>query len=155
MATKVKPIPEGYPTLSASLVVRDAARAIQYYQAAFGATERMRLEGPPGKIAHAELAIGDGVIMLSDEADNDPGPLKLGTSPVRLHLYVEDVDAVAERAVAAGGKMVIPVSDQFYGDRSGRLQDPFGHLWMISTHKEDVAPAEMQKRMASFTAKQG
>jgi PhnB protein len=155
MATKVKPVPAGYPALSALLVVRDAARAIEYYQTVFGAKERMRMEGPPGKIAHAELTIGDGIIMVAPESENDPGPLKLGSSPVRLHLYVDDVDALAKRAVAAGGKMTIPVADQFYGDRSGRLQDPFGHLWMISTHKEDVAPEEMQKRMAAFAAKQG
>ncbi|MCU1339085.1 MAG: glyxoylase [Bryobacterales bacterium] len=155
MSSNVKPIPDGYPALAPAISVRDADRAIDHYQKVFGAKERMRMSGPDGKIAHAELSFRDSVIMLGEENADNPGPLTLGGSPVKFNLYVEDVDAVAQRAVAAGGKIVIPIADQFYGDRSGRLQDPFGHLWIISTHKEDVPPEEMKRRMAAFSAKQG
>jgi PhnB protein len=155
MAPGVKPIPDGYHAVTPLLVVSDAARAIQFYKTAFGAKERMRMAGPGGKIAHAEMTIGDSVIMLADEFPEwgDMGPKADGNSPVRIALYVEDVDEVAKRAVAAGAKLLIPVADQFYGDRSGRLADPFEHLWIIATHKEDVSPGEMQKRMEALAKK--
>ena len=155
MATGVKPIPDGYHAVTPLLVVNDAARAIEFYKSAFGAVERMRMAGPGGKIAHAEMTIGDSVIMLADEFPEwgDVGPKADGKSPVRIALYIDGVDEVARRAVAAGAKVLIPVADQFYGDRSGRLADPFGHLWIIATHKEDVSPGEMQKRMEALAKK--
>ena len=148
MTGKVKPIPEGFHTATAYLNVRDAARALEFYKKAFGAKELMRLVGPGGKVLHAEIKIGDSVIMIAEEVEEwgNLSPQTLGGSPVRIVLYVEDVDALARQAVAAGAKLLVPVADQFYGDRSGRLQDPFGHLWLISTHTEDVSPEEMQKR---------
>ena len=148
MAGKVKPIPEGYHTATPYLNVRDAAGAIEFYKKAFGATEVMRLVGPGGKSLHAEIKIGDSVIMLAEEMEEwgNKSPQTLGGTAVRIALYVEDVDALASQAVAAGAKLLTPVADQFYGDRSGRLQDPFGHLWLIGTHIEDVSPEEMQKR---------
>jgi PhnB protein len=155
MATGVKPVPDGYHAVTPLLVVNDAARAIEFYKSAFGAVERMRMAGPGGKIAHAEMTIGDSVIMLADEFPEwgDVGPKADGKSPVRIALYIDGVDEVARRAVAAGAKVLIPVADQFYGDRSGRLADPFGHLWIIATHKEDVSPGEMQKRMEALAKK--
>jgi PhnB protein len=155
MATGVKPVPDGYHAVTPLLVVNDAARAIEFYKTAFGAVERMRMAGPGGKIAHAEITVGDSVIMLADEFPDwgEVGPKADGKSPVRIALYVEDVDEVAKRAVAAGAKILIPVADQFYGDRSGRLADPFGHLWIIATHKEDVSPGEMEKRMEALAKK--
>jgi PhnB protein len=155
MATKVKSIPDGYSAVTPVLVVSDAARAIEFYKTVFGAKERMRMAGPGGKIVHAELTVGDAVLMVADEFPEwgDLSP-KSGVDPtVRIAIYVDDVDAVAKRAVAGGAKILIPVADQFYGDRSGRLADPFGHLWIISTHKEDVSPDEMQKRMAALSKK--
>lgn len=148
MAGKVKPIPEGYHTATPYLNVRDAARAIEFYKKGLGAKELMRLVGAGGKVLHAEIKIGDSVIMIAEEVPEwgNQSPQSLGGSPVRIVLYVEDVDALARQAVAAGAKLLVPVADQFYGDRSGRLQDPFGHLWLISTHTEDVSPEEMQKR---------
>ena len=153
MAIPVKPVPDGYHVVNPLLVVNDAARAIEFYTVVFGATERSRLVGPGGKIAHAELSIGDSVIMLADEFPDwgDVGPKSYGHSPVRLILYVRDVDALASRAVGFGAKMLLAVADQFYGDRSGRLEDPFGHLWIISTHKEDVSPEEMHRRMEALS----
>jgi PhnB protein len=155
MTTKVKPIPDGYGAVTPMLVARDAARAMEFYKAVFGAKERMRMMGPEGKIVHAELTIGDSVLMVADEFPEwgNCGPKSAGDSPVRIALYVEDVDEVVKRAVAAGAKVLIPVADQFYGDRSGRLADPFGHVWIVSTHKEDVSPSEMQKRMDAFSRK--
>jgi PhnB protein len=148
----VKSIPEGYHTATAYLIVSGAARAIDFYQKAFGARERMRLAGPDGKIGHAEIVIGDSPIMLADEF---PGmgfksPQALGGSPVSILLYVEDVDARVSQAVAAGAKVLRPVQDQFYGDRSGTLVDPFGHVWTIATHKEDVPPEEVRRRAAAM-----
>jgi PhnB protein len=142
------PVPEGFAGVTPFLMVRDAARAIAFYQQVFGATELMRLNGPGGKVAHAEIKIGNSLIMLADEFPEwgNRGPQTLGGTPVFLALYVADVDALAERAVAAGARVLIPVADQFYGDRSGRLEDPFGHIWVIATHKEDVTPEEMQRR---------
>jgi PhnB protein len=155
MMSRVKPIPDGYHAVTPFLVVSDAARAMEFYKAAFGAKERMRMAGPGGKIVHAEMTIGDAVIMVADEFPEwgNLSPESLNGSPVRMALYVEDVDDVASRAVAAGAKVLIPVADQFYGDRSGRLADPFGHLWIVATHIEDVSPGEMQKRMDALSKK--
>ena len=144
MAGRVNPVPRATPYLCC----KDAARAIEFYKKAFGATEAMRLSEPGGRIGHAEIRIGDAPIMLSDEYPEMDvrSPQSLGGSPVLIHLYVDDVDALASRAVAAGAKLLRPVADQFYGDRSGTLTDPFGHRWMIATRKEDVSAAGMQKR---------
>lgn len=130
-----------------------ASRAIEFYENVFGAKERMRLTGPTGKIVHAELVIGDAIFSVADEFPEwgNHGPTPTGDSPVRIVLFVEDVDEIAKRAVAAGARMLIAVSDQFYGDRSGRLMDPFGHVWIISTHKEDVTPPEMRRRMEELS----
>jgi PhnB protein len=144
----VQPIPEGYPRLSPYLCVDGAARAIEFYTEVLGATEKMRMPGPDGKIGHAELALGESVIMLADEHP-DIGflsPLRIGGTAVTLHTYVEDVDAVFERALAAGAKSLRPVENQFYGDRSAQFEDPFGHRWSIATHVEDVDPDEMARR---------
>ncbi len=151
MMSKVKAIPEGYHTATPYLIVKDASRAIDFYKRAFGATELMRMPGPGGKIGHAEIKIGDSPIMLADEV---PGmgfrsPESLGGSPISILLYVEDVDAVFSEAVAAGAKVQRPVADQFYGDRTGGVTDPFGHVWYIATHKEDVSSEEMKKRAAA------
>ena len=151
MTNKVKPIPEGYHTATPYLIVKDAARAIEFYKKAFGATELMRMPGPGGKIGHAEIKIGDSPIMLADEV---PGmgfrsPESLGGSPISILLYVEDVDVVFSEALAAGAKVQRPVADQFYGDRTGGVTDPFGHVWYIATHKEDISPEEMKKRAAA------
>jgi PhnB protein len=148
----VKPIPDNYPVLSPYLCVKDAAAAIAFYKTALGATERMRLDAPGGKIGHAELNIGKALIMLADEyPDMDfRSPQSIGGSPVTIHLYVEDVDDCCKRAVAAGATLTRPVQDQFYGDRSGQFRDPFGHVWAIATHKEDVSPQEIEKRAAKL-----
>jgi PhnB protein len=153
----VKPIPDGYHTVTPYLIVQGAAAAIEFYKKAFGAKELMRMPGPGGKVGHAELQIGDSRIMLADEHPEmgAKGPGSFGGSPVGLLLYVEDVDARFNRAVAAGGKVKKPLADQFYGDRSGTLTDPFGHQWTIATHKEDVAPAEMDRRMKEMMKKKG
>jgi PhnB protein len=147
----VEPIPDGYRSLTPYLIVTDGAAAIAFYEAAFGARTRLRLDRPDGKIGHAELDIGDSVVMLADE--HPPmgalGPAAYGGSPVSLHLYVEDVDAVAAKAVAAGAAIKRPVENQFYGDRLGTLVDPFGHIWHISTHIEDVSPEEINRRAAA------
>jgi len=150
---KVEPIPKEYPGVTPYIAVNDAAAAIEFYKKGFGASELMRLPAPDGKIGHAEVKIGNAIVMLADEnPDVDHvSPTTLGGSTVKLHMYVEDVDKFFETAVAAGAKVVIPVADQFYGDRSGRLQDPFGHVWLVSTHVEDVSPEEMQKRMEAFS----
>ncbi len=153
---KIEPMPAEYPGVTPYLSVNDAAAAIEFYKKGFGATELMRLPGPDGKLGHAEIRIGNALVMLADEypAYGNLSPKTLGGSAVRLHMYVEDVDAFFDKAVAAGAKVLIPIADQFYGDRSGRLEDPFGHVWLISTHIEDVSPEEMQKRMKAFTQKQ-
>jgi PhnB protein len=152
---KVEPIPAEYSGVTPYLCVNDAAGAIEFYKKGFGATEIMRLPDPSGKIGHAEVKIGKALVMLADEFPEQGyvSPKTLGGSTVRLHMYVEDVDAFFEKAVAAGAKVLIPVADQFYGDRSGRLEDPFGHIWLVSTHTEDVAPEEMQKRMEAYSQK--
>lgn len=147
----VKPIPEGYEGAIPYLSCHDAAKAIEFYKKAFGATELMRIPDPSGKIGHAELKIGKAVIMLSDEwpEGGHRSPQSLGGSPVAVMLYFEDVDTIARQAVAAGAKLTQPLKDQFYGDRSGSLEDPFGHRWFIATHKDDVPPEEMQRRAAA------
>jgi len=150
MADKVKPIPDGYHSVTPYLIVNGAAKAIEFYKKAFGATELGSMPQPDGRIAHAELQIGDSRVMLADEFPERGyhGPEKYGGSAVTLHLYVEDVDQVASRAVAAGAKLLRPVEDQFYGDRSGVLADPFGHHWNVSTHIEDLTMEEIGNRAA-------
>jgi len=157
MAGKVQPIPKGYHSVTPYLIVKDAARAIDFYKKAFGATELMRMPAPGGKIGHAEIKIGDSPIMLADEIPNMPhrSPETISGSPVSIMLYVEDVDTVFNRAVEAGAKVERPLKDQFYGDRSGGVIDPFGHLWHLSTHIEDVSPEEVKKRAAAQAATAG
>ena len=151
---RAKPIPKGYHTATPYLFVKDAAGAIDFYKAAFNAKEIMRLPGPDGSVGHAEIKIGDSPIMLAEENPGmgARGPKSLGGSPIMLHLYVRDVDAVVEQAAAAGAKITRPVADQFYGDRAGGLEDPFGHLWHVATHKEDVTPRELKKRAEAAMA---
>jgi PhnB protein len=155
MAKQVKPIPEGYRTATPYLIVNGAASAIEFYKKAFKATEVMRFAQPDGKVGHAEILIGDSRIMLADEYPEmgHRSPQSFGGSPVSIHLYVEDVDALASQAVSAGAKVKQPVKDQFYGDRSGTFEDPFGHVWHISTRKEDLSLEEMQKRAAAMVQK--
>lgn len=150
---KVNPIPADYAGITPYLSVKGAAAAIEFYKKAFGATELMRLPGPDETLGHAEIKIGDALVMLADEYPDygNLSPKTFGGSSVRLHMYVEDVDAFFERAVAAGAKVLLPVADQFYGDRSGRLEDPFGHVWLVSTHVEDVTPEECERRMKEFS----
>jgi PhnB protein len=146
-----KPIPEGYASITPYLYLSDAARAIDFYKAAFGASEVFRMEDPDGKVGHAELRIGGSVLMLADEYPEigAKAPHAYGGSPMSLLLYVEDVDRVVQRSLEAGATPVRPVKNQFYGDRSGSILDPFGHTWTIATHIEDVAPEEMMKRAAA------
>ena|SRR5438552_18118270 len=148
----VKPIPEGYHAINPSLIVRDPAKAIEFYKKVFGAKERMRMDDPAGKIVHAEIDIGDSAIFLGPESAKwgNRSPETIGGTPVVLHLYVNDVDDVVRRAEAAGAKVLMPPADQFYGDRAGRIADPFGHIWAVATHKEDVSPAEMDRRMTEW-----
>ena len=147
----VKPIPDGYHSLTPYLIVNGAARAIDFYRRAFGAVELLRMEEPDGRVGHAELRIGDSTVMLADEYPEIGArtPQTIGGTPVSLVLYVEDVDATVARAVAAGAKLTRPVADQFYGDRTGGLTDPFGHVWYVATHVEDVSPEEMERRRAA------
>ncbi len=148
MANPVKPIPEGYHTVNVYLTVEDGLNAIDFYKKAFGAQEMFRMEGPPGKIGHAALKIGDSIIMLSDEMPGGScrSPKALGGTTVTLYLYVKDVDQLFSQAVAAGAKVVMPVEDMFWGDRFGSVTDPFGHSWELATHKEDLTLEEVQKR---------
>ena len=148
----VKPIPEGYPRVTPYLIVDGGAAAIEFYGKVLGATERMRMGGPEGKIGHAEIEVGDSLIMLADEHPemDAVGPKTVGGTPVTIHVYVEDVDDTFKRAIDAGAKELRGVEDQFYGDRSGQFEDPFGHKWSIATHVEDVAPDEMEKRIAAM-----
>jgi PhnB protein len=146
----VEPIPSDYPRVIPYLSVDGAADAIDFYCSVHGATERMRMPGPPGKIGHAELNIGDSVVMLADVMPDmsNPDPKKLGGTPVSVMTYVEDVDAVHKAALAKGAKELRPVENQFYGDRSGSFEDPWGHIWWVATHVEDVSEEEMAKRAA-------
>jgi PhnB protein len=148
----VKPVPDGYPEISPYLVVDGAGAAIEFYDKVLGATERMRLPGPDGTIGHAELQLGNSLIMVADEAPQLGlrGPRAIGGTPVTISVYVEDVDGVVERAVQAGATVLRPVEDQFYGDRSGQFEDPFGHRWSVATHVEDISPEEMGRRAADL-----
>ena len=147
---RAKPIPEGYHTVTPYLCCKDAAAAIEFYKEAFGATEILRMDNQ-GKVGHAEIQIGDSRIMLADEFPEIGflSPRTVGGSPIMIHLYVEDVDMTANRAVAAGAKVTRPVADQFYGDRGGQFEDPFGHKWYVATHKEDLSPEEIGRRAAA------
>ena len=155
--TKVKSIPEGYHTATPYLTVNDAAGAIDFYRRAFGAHEVMRMAGPPGKIGHAEIRIGDSVIMLADEMPGagNRSPQSLGGTTVNIFLYVHNVDSVYQQAVSVGAKADMPPADMFWGDRYGKLTDPFGHSWSLATHIEDVAPEEMKKRVKEEMTKMG
>ncbi|RDK00453.1 VOC family protein [Paraburkholderia lacunae] len=149
MSSPVKPIPEGMHSLTPYLICANAADAIAFYTKAFNAVEQMRLPGPDGKVMHASLKIGDSVLMLTDEwpEHRTVGPKALGGSPVTIHLYVEDVDASFKQAVDAGATVTMPVSDMFWGDRYGQIQDPFGHNWSLATHKRDLTPEQIQQGM--------
>ena len=144
----VKPIPEGYHSVTPYLCVKGGADAIEFYKKAFGAKEIMRMGAPDGKVGHAEIEIGGDRIMLADEFPEMGflSPKTIGGSPVMMHLYVEDVDAMFARATSAGAKVTRPIADQFYGDRSGGIEDPFGHKWYLATHKEDLSMEEIDKR---------
>jgi PhnB protein len=152
MSNNVKPIPEGHHTVTPYLTIRDAAAALEFYKRAFGADEMFRMADPQGKVGHAEIRIGDSAIMMSDEFPDmgAQSPDALGGSPVMIHLYVENVDALVDRAVQAGARLERPVADQFYGDRGGLVVDPFGHKWWIATHVEDVPPEELKRRAAQM-----
>lgn len=149
--SKVSPIPQGFHSITPYLVIKGAAQAIDYYKKVFGATELVRMNGPNNTVGHAELQIGDSRIMLADEnpqmGTGHSSATTIGASPISLYLYLPNVDDVVKRATSAGAKVLRPVEDQFYGDRSGFIQDPFGHLWGIATHIEDVSPNEMKERM--------
>ena len=145
---KAKPVPKGYGTVTPYLACGDAARAIEFYKRAFGAKEVMRMSGPDGGIGHAEVKIGDSRVMLTDEYREMDflSPLTRGGTTVHIHLYVTDADKTAERAVGAGARLLHPVQDKLYGDRTGTVEDPFGHVWHIATHVEDLSMAELRKR---------
>jgi PhnB protein len=147
----VQPIPADYPRVTPALYIDGASRAIDFYKRVLGATERLRIDDPSGKVGHAELTIGDSLIMLSDEYPemNIVGPKSVGGTTVALNVYVEDADAVFNAALRAGATSIRPVTDQFYGDRSGQFEDPFGHRWNVATHIEDVTPEEIARRAAS------
>ncbi|HEX7011507.1 MAG TPA: VOC family protein [Steroidobacteraceae bacterium] len=151
----VKAIPEGYHSVTPYLIVKGAAEAIEFYKRAFGATELFRMPMPDGKVGHAEIKIGDSPVMLADEFPQMGyrSPQTLGGAGVSLMIYVDNVDRTFKQAVAAGAKELQPVKDQFYGDRSGSVQDPYGHVWTISTHVEDVAPEELTRRAKEFSQK--
>ena len=155
MSGKVKPIPDGYHVITPYLIIKGAAAAIDFYKTAFGATELLRMPQPDGRIGHAELKMGDSVIMMADEFPEMKvvGPATLGNTSVGLLLYVENADAVFDKAVSLGAKVNKPLADQFYGDRTGTIEDPFGHKWTIATHQEDVSEEEMKRRMAAMAKK--
>jgi PhnB protein len=149
--SKVSYIPKDYNTITPYLIIKGAAQAIEYYKKVFGATEIVRMNGPDGKVGHAELKIGHSRIMLADEnpsmGQGHASASTIGTSPVSLYVYLPDVDRVIRRALVEGARILKPVEDQFYGDRSGFIQDPFGHFWSVATHVEDVSPKELEERM--------
>jgi uncharacterized glyoxalase superfamily protein PhnB len=151
----VKPIPEGYHTVTPFMTVRDAASAIEFYKKAFGATERGVMKDPTGKVMHAELKIGDSIVMMSDEFPDYGAlsPQSVGGSSMGLHIYVDNVDAAFDRAVKAGAQVEMPVIDQFWGDRYGKLKDPYGHKWSIATHTKDLSREEMKQGMEDAMAK--
>ena len=157
MPPTVKAIPEGYEGATPYLIIKGAATALEFYKKAFDATELMRMPAPGGTVGHAEIKIGKAIIMLADEFPqmNCKSPQAYGGSPVSIMLYVQDVDTFVNRAVTAGAKLLRPVKNQFYGDRSGSLEDPFGHQWHIATHVEDVPPAEMAKRAQTAMKQEG
>ena len=157
MPSQAKAIPQDFHSVTPYLTLSDAARALDFYKRAFGAKELMRMDSPNGKIGHAEIKIGDSKIMLADEMPGGEcrSPQSLGGTTGGIFLYVDNVDAVFNQAVSAGARAEAEPADMFWGDRYGRLKDPFGHSWSVATHKEDVAPAEMQKRMKEFMSKQG
>ncbi len=157
MPPTVKAIPEGYEGATPYLIIKGAATALEFYKKAFDATELMRMPAPGGTVGHAEIKIGKAIIMLADEFPqmNCKSPQAYGGSPVSIMLYVQDVDTFVNRAVTAGAKLLRPVKNQFYGDRSGSLEDPFGHQWHIATHVEDVPPAEMAKRAQTALKQEG
>jgi PhnB protein len=155
MAKKVNPIPQGYHTVTPSIVVRDAPKALEFYRNAFGADETLRMPGPDGKIIHAEFRIGNSIIMLNDEMPDmgSKSPEAYGGTPVSFYIYVEDVDAAWKRATEAGAKAIMPVADMFWGDRTGWLEDPFGHRWAVSQHVADLSPEEIQRGQEEFFSK--
>jgi PhnB protein len=155
MATKANPIPQGYHTVTPNIVVNEAAKALEFYQKAFGAEETVRMPGPDGSIMHAEFRIGDSTIMLADEMPDmgAKSPKAYGGTPVRFYVYVENVDAAWKRAVDAGAKTIMPLQDMFWGDRTGCLEDPFGHLWNLAQHVSDPTPEEMRKGQERFLSK--
>jgi PhnB protein len=155
MKSSIRPIPDGYHTLTPHLVVNDASKAIEFYKKAFGAEEIRRVPGPDGKsLIHAELQVGDSRLLLVDEFQemNCRGPKSIGGSPVTIHMFVDDVDAAFDKAVEAGAEVTMPLADMFWGDRYGMLTDPFGHYWSMATHKENLTPEEVGKRaQAAFS----
>ena len=156
MASKPKGVPEGYHTATPYMIIKDAARALTFYEKAFGATVLSRVADPSGKVRHAEIRIGDSILMITDENPEYPewqSPESRGGSPVHIYLYVEDVDGLFRQAIAAGATQLLPVQDQFYGDRSGGVTDPFGHVWYIATRKEDVSPEELERRTKAQAAR--
>lgn len=150
----VSPIPQGYRTVTAYLIVNDAAKAIEFYKQAFGAEELFRFPMPDGKLGHAEIKVGDSIVMLADAMEGFRDPHAIGGTPVSFMVYVTDVDRVFAQAIAAGAKPLRPVENQFYGDRTGTLADPFGHVWSIATHVEDVSPEELNARHDKYVAEQ-
>jgi PhnB protein len=159
MAKASKPIPEGMHTVTPHLIIKDASKAIDFYKQAFGAEERFRMNSPDGRVAHAELQIGDSIIFLSDEfpemGRGRLSPQSLGGTCAALNIYTENVDSAFEKAVNAGAQAAMPVMDMFWGDRYGQLVDPFGHVWSVAQHKEDLTPQEIESRAKEFYAKMG
>ncbi|HLG19065.1 MAG TPA: VOC family protein [Bdellovibrionota bacterium] len=155
MAKKANWIPEGYHAVTPYLTIRNAAKALEFYKKAFGAEELTRMPGPGGSLMHAEIKIGDSIVMMGEEAPDrgQKSPQGLNGTPVGLFIYVKDVDKAFQRAADAGAKAIMPVADMFWGDRYGQLEDPFGHRWSLGTHKEDLTPAEIEKRAQAFFCK--
>jgi len=146
----VKPIPQGYTTVTPSITLKDTSKAIEFYKNALGATEKMRMPGPDGRIMHAEIQIGNSNIMMNDEVMGSRSAQTIGGSPVSFYLYVENADTAFQKAISAGGKQIMPVTDMFWGDRMGNFEDPFGHRWTIAMHVKDVTPEEMKRGQEEF-----